>query len=138
GGGIVLAWRDDRIGCVSRGRQLVVCALHERLLHANAGGGLGANARAEGAVVQHGCADLEQCRAAIRTGCGTQGADGSGRRRPDCRRPLRLYIPGRAALHGNSSTPPATSWRPTQPTPSFICSPACTDCTCWAASWPWP
>ena len=19
----------------------------------------------------------------------------------------------------------------------FICSPACTDCTCWAASWPW-
>jgi len=51
-------------------------ALHQRLFHANAGGGLGANARAGGAVVQHGCAYLEQCRAAIRTGCGTQGTDG--------------------------------------------------------------
>jgi hypothetical protein len=33
---IVLACSDDRIGCVSRRRQLVVCAL----FHANAGGGL--------------------------------------------------------------------------------------------------
>src|SRR5437588_2228667 len=97
-GRIVLACRDDRIGCISRRRQLVVCALHQRLFHANAGGGLGANARAEGAVVQHGCADLEQCRAAIHTGCGTQGTDGRRRIRPDCRRPLRLDIPGRAAL----------------------------------------
>src|SRR5260370_27371245 len=72
-GRIVLACRDDRIGCVSRGRQLVVCALHQRLFHANAGGGLGANASGEGAVVQHGCADLEQCRGAIRAGCGTRG-----------------------------------------------------------------
>jgi len=71
-GRIILACRDDRIGRVSRRRQLVVCALHQRLFHANAGGGLGANARAEGAVVQHGRADLEQCRAAIRAGCGTQ------------------------------------------------------------------
>src|SRR5262249_60367017 len=54
-------------------------------------------ALAEAAVVQHGCADLEQCRAAIRTGCGTQGTQGWCRRRPGCRRPLRLYVPVRAA-----------------------------------------
>src|SRR6516162_7877849 len=94
---IVLACSDDRIGCVSCCRQLVVRALHQRLLHANAGGRLGAIARAEAAVVQHGCADLEQCRTAICAGCGTQGTETRRRRRPDCRRSLRLNLPGWAA-----------------------------------------
>ena len=86
--GVVLAGSNDRIGCVSCCRQFVVRALHQRLLNANAGGGLGAIARAEVAVVQYGCADLEQCRTAIRAGCGTQGTDRKRRRRPDCRRPF--------------------------------------------------
>src|SRR5258708_39835720 len=34
----------------------------------------------------------------MRRGCGSQGTDGRRRIRPDCRRPLRLDIPGRAAL----------------------------------------
>ena len=47
-----------------------------------------AHARAEAAVVQHGCADLEQRRAAMRAGCGTQRTDGRRQDRPDCRRPF--------------------------------------------------
>src|SRR6202008_5019983 len=35
---------------------------------------------------------------AIRVCCGTQGADGRRRRRPDCRRSLRLNVLGCAAL----------------------------------------
>ena len=38
-----------------------------------------AAARAEAAVVQHGRADLEQCRAAMGTGCGTHGTNGRRR-----------------------------------------------------------
>src|SRR5262249_21427268 len=66
------------IGCVSRGRQLVVCALHQRLFHANAGGGLGANARAEGAVVQHGVLVFKSVGLPFAPGAARKGRDGGG------------------------------------------------------------
>ena len=97
-GRIVPARREDRTWvcfsrssarCLRSSSAPISCACRWRT---------GAHARAGAAVVQHGRADLEQCRAAIGTGRGTQETDGRRRIRPDCRRPLRLDFPGRAAL----------------------------------------